>query len=1095
MIHQNTINQVRELDIVDVIGKHVTLKKQGKDYKGLSPFTNEKTPSFSVNPVKQMFKCFSSGHGGDGISFIEQKFNLSFYEALKHIAQDHAITIEYENESPALKKEREAEQLSRKAVNEVLNYALSWFAYNDLPKSFTKFRSFPEATTSKYKIGYAPGGKRNFYDVAIKAGYSKESLIKAGLVRQTDSGIYDVYQDRIIFPIFDFRGNVIAFTGRTASETPPEAKYQPPKYLNSPDSIWQKGKHLYGLNWSIKEDASPKQIYLVEGQTDLIRMQKHGFTATVCLGGTALTTEQCKLIKRYTDIIVYVPDNDIGKYLESIKKGETPKNPGIEAMHRNATILLENGITVKVLIPGTDKSRTDVDPDSWLRKLHTPEDVANWAKNTEDYITAYLHRECMAIGAASPKDQADQIARMGKTIETIKEYTLRSIYYDEIGTIWSSFKKKFKLKAPEKTVKLPELEKLEKNEQTDYFDFGFWEKNNAYYSVGSNGKETRFTTFKMDVLYFVYSENDPVYICLFTHMFGKKRIRAISTDDLTGIGPFKKVLGKMGPFVFEGTDHHLNKLKIKYLYGVKEASSPQYMGYNVSGGFYTWSNGLYNGSFNKADKYGIVQLTKKIASIEQFRKLSPESHILLKDKMFVLYTAEDFIKEQTESVINKYIEAGAAKQLGYYYLPYADKLKKPIDGEDYYEFQRRFKHFETGITFNLWAKLMVEVYGDNGKVGILFYIMSLFRDVIFKANNSWVPILGLFGTRQSGKSTMARSLCYMFGIPLEDGINLESGSTTTGIGRVLASSQNAIIWLNEYKNSLPSYKLGLIKGIADGSGKLTGVKTSGTETKNYKPLSTAVLCGQDLPTQDPALFSRNVICEFDGKKRNYESFKQLTDIEKTNQTTTVTCELLKYRKQIKANYALMEPEVTKSLRENLENDGISKDQIDDRMLLNYSSLLTPFHILIDTSTNTGLEFPFTMKEMMELFIEKARFQSEIQSTSDDVEQYLSVVASLVNKEIFEGTHYKIEVQLNGPTLLYIRMQQIHPLYRAAANRSSMNAYDASTIKQYLKKHAVYVEHKKSVRFTQLKNPTSAVILDYDRLREMEIDFYTQTELT
>ncbi len=1086
MIAQNTIDAVRDLDVVAVVEKYITLKKSGSSYKALSPFTTEKTPSFYVVPAKQIFKCFSSGKGGDAISFVRSHLNLDYPGTIKELASQFGIPIEYEEETPEKKEEREKEQSQKAAISEALNYALAWFQFNEVPKSFSKFRSFPAKSLIPFSVGYAPPGKNNFTTEAKKAGLNMAVLQAAGLVRNSKGIYYDTYQDRMIFPVFDVNNNVLSFTGRLAHEVPENAEFKPPKYINSPDSVWQKGDHLYGLNWAHKAINKMGFAYLVEGQTDVIRTHKHGLTNTVGSGGTSLTGNQCKLLHRFTDQVTIIPDNDL----------EKDDNPGIKAMHRNARILLNSGFAVKVLIPGTLKSRKNTDPDDWLRRLHGEEEVKKWLHSSEDYIKDYLYLECITIGDRSAKDLANQIQRMADTVESVSEFTLRTIYYDQIGAIWTPFKKKYKLKPAPKSVSLPELEILDKDELDKFFHYGFWEKGNAYYSMAQNSKEQRFTNFKIKILYFVLSDNEPQYLCIFTNVFDKRRIKAIHTDDFTSVAPFKKAIGRLGNFIFEGSDHLLNKIKLKLFNGVKEVTIPQFMGYNKTGDFFTWANGLFDGSFNKADKYGIVQLSSGIKTIEQFRKIKPESHILFNNEKFILGNPEDFIKEQREDAISQYINAGAVQQVNYYYLPFAATIKLTKDEDDIFEFEGRFRYFEKASTnFTTWAKLMVDVYGDNGKVAILYYLMALFRDIIFRENNSYVPILGLFGPRQSGKSTLARSLAWMFGEPLEDGINLESGSTTTGIRRVLSSCQNAIVFLNEYKNSLPSATIGMIKGIADGSGKLTGRNTSGNETKNYKPRSCVMLGGQDLPTQDPALFSRNIICDFDGKKRHYNAFRQLTDIEKGEQTTSVTCELLRYRSYIKEFYAKMEPAITSQLRETFEKAGMGKDAISDRMVLNFSSIITPFAILIDEAVKPVINFPFTMDTIFELFTKKARFQVEIQSSSDDVEQYLSVVTSLIGRDIFEGTHYKITKQFSEPAKLSLRVGNIHTLYRQAASRANMVIYDISSIKTYLRKHSSFVEENTgSVHFQNLPNKTSAFIFNYDHLLKVGIEFRTEMNL-
>jgi DNA primase len=344
LISQNTIEKIKELPILDVVLKYpdIDLKKNGTGYKGFSPWSKEKSPSFFVHPGKNIFKDFSTGKGGNNaIAFVMQKESCEFIDAVKILAQEHSIDIEYDKTTGGTQPEK-----PKLDIRGSLEWACAHFCANSIPESFTKFRSFPEEILEAFKIGYAKPSWDDLLKSGVAASQNLEALVAAGLIKKREGkeGHYDFFRDRIMFPIQDYRGNIVAFTGRDAeTQTPKEGAEKPSKYTNSPDTCYDKSVHLYGLYQALKDGTINKSgAYLVEGPTDVLRWHLHGLSNTVAPCGSALTEQQAKLLKRFTDKITFVPDNDCDK----------EKNPGIDAMNRNVPIAIKLGFTVKVLIPG-----------------------------------------------------------------------------------------------------------------------------------------------------------------------------------------------------------------------------------------------------------------------------------------------------------------------------------------------------------------------------------------------------------------------------------------------------------------------------------------------------------------------------------------------------------------------------------------------------------------------------------------------------------------------------------------------------------------------------------------------------------------------
>jgi DNA primase len=356
MISRNTIDQIRELSIVDVVGKYVTLKKAGSTYKALSPFVNEKTPSFYVVPQKQIFKDFSTGKGGDCITFVMEHENLTYPLAVKAICRDFNITVEDDYEAPVQdpKEVDRIEMLYKINLATARKYAKLLYRMDGKHPLFNVVadelirREFSEETVIQWQIGYAPDEWRFLTDLLVPKG-NYQYGIDLGLIRTKGERNYDAFRHRLIFPIQDERGRIVAFGGRhlngaVATKTQGDVI----KYINSPESdIYHKSKTLYGLFHAIPGIRKAGFANVTEGYTDVISMHQAGFNNTIGTCGTSLTDEQITLLKRYTQKVVLVYDGD---------------KAGIAASSRAINMFLAQGFEVDVL-PLPDGK----DPDDFVR--------------------------------------------------------------------------------------------------------------------------------------------------------------------------------------------------------------------------------------------------------------------------------------------------------------------------------------------------------------------------------------------------------------------------------------------------------------------------------------------------------------------------------------------------------------------------------------------------------------------------------------------------------------------------------------------------------------------------------------------------------
>ncbi|OCX50353.1 DNA primase [Mucilaginibacter sp. PPCGB 2223] len=416
MILKHTIDRIFEAtDIVEVIGEFVTLKKRGANYIGLSPFANEKTPSFTVSPAKGIFKDFSSGIGGSAVTFLMEHEKFSYPEALKWLAKKYGIEVEETVDAP---EDREAEN-HRESLLIVTGYASKFFEKSlwdtddgkAIGLSYYKERGFTDATIRKFELGYSPDQWEAFSSQAIKDGYKQEYLEETGLsVKRENGTLYDRWRGRVMFPIHSFTGRVIAFGGRTLKNDKTV-----PKYVNSPESeIYHKSNVLYGLHFAKKAIRDQDNCYLVEGYADVISVHQSGIENVVASSGTSLTVEQIRLIGRLTKNITILYDGDAA---------------GIKASLRGLDLILEEGLNVKVVLFPDGH-----DPDSYVRLLGSTGFKNYIEQNKKDFI---LYKTDILLKEAGndPIRKSEVIREVVESIAKIPDSIKASVFLKECSHI------------------------------------------------------------------------------------------------------------------------------------------------------------------------------------------------------------------------------------------------------------------------------------------------------------------------------------------------------------------------------------------------------------------------------------------------------------------------------------------------------------------------------------------------------------------------------------------------------------------------------------------------------------------------------------
>jgi DNA primase len=415
MIDRPTIDRILDAaQIVDVIQEFVPLKKRGVNYLGLCPFHNEKTPSFTVSPSKEIFKCFGCGKAGNAVNFIMEHEHLAYPEALKYLARKyHVEVVEKELTQEEIEKQNERESLLVLSAYAARQFSENLFQSDEgmtVGLSYFKERGFRHSTLKKFEVGYSFEKKDAFTKKALDDGYRKDFLVRTGLSIEHEERVFDRFSGRVMFPIHSLSGQVLGFGGRVLKTDAKTAKY-----LNSPESeIYHKSRILYGIFQARKAISQEEKVYLVEGYTDVMSLHEVNIENVVASSGTSLTQEQVRLVKRFTPNITILYDGDAA---------------GIKASIRGIDIVLEEGMNVKiVLLPDGE------DPDSYSKKVSNEEFLKYLQENETDFIR-FKTQLLLEEAANDPVKKANLIRDIVKSVAVIPETISRTVYIKECSTL------------------------------------------------------------------------------------------------------------------------------------------------------------------------------------------------------------------------------------------------------------------------------------------------------------------------------------------------------------------------------------------------------------------------------------------------------------------------------------------------------------------------------------------------------------------------------------------------------------------------------------------------------------------------------------
>jgi DNA primase catalytic core len=1022
MISDKTIEAVRNLDIEDVLKSWgLEFRRRGSTMFASCPFHSEKTPSFSITPGRNLWYCHSCHRGGDGIRFYMEREGMDFLQAVEAIAKANNLHIEYTREEQT-DEQREAAKLKESVLATVA--LVHKFFFDQLRVELSDeacaareyaYSRWPEDFCSTCGIGLAPKDGKLLMEYCKSKAVTEDLLVQSGIYKRDEKSgrIYTLFRNRLVIPIRDRFGRVIAFTARYLGDDKAD---KVGKYVNSCNSsVFTKGESVFGIDRASRcRDALYYNI--VEGAPDVLRLQSIGLENTVATLGTAWSGAQFDILKKHIQSLCFIPDSDPPK--------DEPFGPGFKAVMTNGAEAVRRGfdVTVRELPFQEEKTEDDAvilhknDADEYIL---TPE---TYAAIPEKPFILWLAEKKFSV-ASSLAEQRVIVAEVADLLRHISDDAIADECIASLakinGTVksWKAAVSRAKGEARQRAAKSnPKNDAERRKELLRVCNLNIID--NCFYTY-DEGEAVRLSNFYLESLYHIKDETNGTRLFRMVNKFNESVDIEFRESELCSLTTFQQRVGSVGNYIWRAKIDKLNNVK-EYLYrGTRSAERVRKMGWDGINGFFAFGNGVFNGDrFLAVDDLGIVETAPGRS----------------------------------------------------FYIPATSKMYE--NNPEIYQFERLFIHENrSGIKLYDFAIQLVKVFGDNAKIAFCYLLATLYRDVIFNRTRHF-PILNLFGEKGTGKTTLATSLQSFF-IHSVDPPNLGVTSVPAMNDRV-SQAVNSLVVFDEYKNDLDVRKIAYLKGLWGGGGQTKkNQNTDGMAAQTI--ISTGIaLCGQDKPTQDMALFTRVLFLAFSKtsfskpERDAYEDLVAMCSLGNTHLTLEVLGHRQLFEKNFSNAYSLTKSELSKI---------VEGEKIHDRIFGNWIIPLAAFRTLesvlsLPFSYNDLLTVAVAG---MRLQNETAQESSEMGDFWEALQGFHTQGRAIDKAHFrikwhrtFRSTTMKEDMIFAEPTpVLYLNSAAVAGLFNGrGASNATANRSNWSTMLSYLRSHPSFLGLKQD-RFTIL----------------------------
>ncbi|MGH1338996.1 MAG: DNA primase [Aureispira sp.] len=1050
MINKNFIDRLlSKADIEYLAPKLVPdLKKSGANLVAKSPFTDEKTGSFYVSPAKQIFKCFSSGNGGNIVTLSMQVKTLSYPQAIEWIAEQMNEEVQYDHQS---KEEREEYLTQQERYSKLLRSVSKrlYLGLDENVKQHLAARKVTEEEISLWGLGYGTADWEYLSKSIIETGYFTEAK-DLFIINNKAEKTYDRSRGKITITLHSDTGRVVGFAYRQFLEEGGA------KYINPTDGpLFKKNEYWYGMHLAKKEIRNRKHAFIVEGYFDVQAMHRVGITNTIAGCGTSITDGQIKILLRCNI-----------KHFVLLLDGD---DAGTKSALRHIPLFIERGAKVSVIsLPNGQ------DPDDFLRDKtadQTREVREQLKKLQKDGLEWWLRYKLETL-----EEDGDTVAEEAMLLLAKMEgqHLLKGRWEEMVAKLCRTKLKDLRvlMKSLQADVKeeVQELKegdvRLPKGADRAFYDkhqFCFNEHGYHFYHPNA-GHVKQGTNFTIIPHFHIQSRIPGENKRLMTIKNHREEILVeLESSALVSFPKFKQEVWDYGNFGFKaGTNtNHFDMLR-DYLGDAFVGCKPL----NVLGqqpeGFFAFSNGIVNetGEFHAINDFGIVKHTDQYTDV----------------------MGEDVDHEQ------------------HYYLPAFSKLNKGVrSDEDDFETERKLVYKESSVSFSQWMKLFMDAFGkEKGMIGLSWLIASCFRSMFIK-DLLFFPLLFGYGETGSGKSMFGKVLQNFFFYKQQE-FSLKSG-TDSGMSRRLGQVNDAVVFLDEFNEFITEDRFNHLKNGWGGIGREIGRATHNNKTRTIKVTLAMYLAGQYMSSlDDHALTNRSVLLEFlttsTRPQKQVEAFNKIKDLMNEG-VSSLVAEIIKFRPQMQEVSKKGFNQLKNELREEMKGMPYV-----ERVMDNFCVLMSTVKAL-----ESYVQFPFTYAEFKELCQEKILHTSDLIGDTEGVAQFWRVIERLnQNHEIIRDRDYSFECpetvgiredkrksterwknlnDKNEPeTLLYLNWNNVYERYK---NDDKKAAIDRSTLKGMLaNRKEVYVGRTENHEFSKY-GKTTALVFKYSALQKKGIN--------